>query len=73
MDKGDKQQEIFAGSKDVKVSGKPKEELAESKKLTEAKALELSKEEQEALLKKLGAKEIPRYEKDRVALILKLQ
>lgn len=50
-----------------------KEEAPEEKKLSEKEALDLSKDEQVALLEKLGAKDIPRYEKDRVAVILKLQ
>ncbi len=49
------------------------EEEAPEEKLTEAGALELSKDEQVAILEKLGAKEIPRYEKQRVEMILELQ
>ena len=45
----------------------------EKKTLSEKEALDLSKDDQVALLEKLGAEDIPRYEKDRVALILKLQ
>lgn len=57
---------------------KPEEELKPAepempKKVTEGEALDLTKAEQVVLLEKLGAENIPRYEKDRVALILKLQ
>lgn len=56
---------------------KPEEDKAEEEapeeKLTEAGALKLSKDEQVVLLEQLGAEDIPRYEKQRVALILELQ
>jgi len=41
--------------------------------MSESEAFDLTKDEQVAILEKLGAEKIPRYEKDRVALILKLQ
>jgi len=42
-------------------------------KLTEKEAYDLNKDEQVKLLVKLGSKKIPRFEKQRVQLILKLQ
>jgi len=44
-----------------------------NKKFSNKQLLAMTKSEQVALLEKLGAEEIPRYEKDRVTLILKLQ
>ncbi|MCK5601608.1 hypothetical protein KAR91_07065, partial [Candidatus Pacearchaeota archaeon] len=41
-------------------------------KLSEEELFAMNKEEQTALLKKLGADSIPRYEKDRVKLLLEL-
>lgn len=43
------------------------------KKLTKREAYDLNRKEQIELLKKLGAKKIPRLEIDRVEMILKLQ
>ena len=45
----------------------------EPKPLTESEIYNLKKDEQISMLNKLGVAEIPHYEKDRVALILKLQ
>lgn len=49
------------------------ESESDGTKISEEAALDLTKDEQTTLLEKLGAEDIPRYEKDRVALILKLQ
>lgn len=49
------------------------EDKAEEKKPTEEELTAMTKDEQVAILEKLGSETIPRYEKDRVALILKLQ
>ena len=43
------------------------------KKLSKKEIIDLNKEEQEALIKELGGEKIPKLEKDRVSLILKLQ
>ncbi len=54
--------------------GKVRVEKPVEKKLSEKEAVDLSKDEQVALIKKLDPEaEIPGLEKDRVALILKLQ
>ena len=47
--------------------------VEDSKKFTKSRAMDLSKNQQIALLKKLGAKVIPRKEAGRVKLILTLQ
>ena len=47
---------------------KPEKEV-----MTEYEIYALNKTEQISILKELGAEEIPHYEKDRVALIVKLQ
>ena len=52
------------------VDSEPKEE---SKKPTEKELFGLSKKEQIVILKELGVKEIPRFEKQRVAKIFELQ
>lgn len=49
------------------------EAKVKQKKLTAAEAKGLNKDEQLELIKKLGSEEKPRYEKDRVKLILELQ
>ena len=52
---------------------KTAEPKPEKKVMTEHEIYALNKIEQIAILKELGADEIPHYEKDRVALIVKLQ
>ena len=52
---------------------KTAEPKPEKKVMTEHEIYALNKIEQIAILKELGAEEIPHYEKDRVALIVKLQ
>jgi len=49
--------------------------VEEAKKLSKQEIFDLTKSEQFVLLEKLGVSylKVPRYEKDRVALILKLQ
>lgn len=49
------------------------EKKPEKKVMSEQEIYKLKKDEQVSLLKKLGATEIPHYEKDRVDLIFKLQ
>jgi len=55
--------------KEEKVESKP----AKVKKLNKKEIKDLTKDEQVEMLNKLGVDEIPRYEKDRVELIFKLQ
>lgn len=55
----------------LKESGFKKE--PKKKLLTKTAAINMKKDGQVKLLKELGAKKIPRLEKDRVKLILKLQ
>lgn len=49
------------------------EKKPEKKIMSEQEIFKLKKDEQISLLKKLGATDIPHYEKDRVDLIFKLQ
>lgn len=44
-----------------------------TKKLSEEEVYAMNKKEQMDLLKKLGAEKVPRFEKDRVSLILELE
>lgn len=65
---------IYADGKQPEVKLKPVEHAEEVPKiLTKTEAKDLSKAQQTALLKRLGAKSIPRYERGRVSLILQLQ
>lgn len=60
---------------EVKVETKQmadSEEKPEKKKKTEEEIYAMNKKEQSDLLKKLGAEKIPKYESDRVKLILEL-
>lgn len=54
-----------------KIEDESKEELSDED--PEKKLWDMNAKEQKSMLKELGAEKIPRYEKDRVALILKLQ
>ena len=71
---------IFSKKKkpEVEEKEKPKEaeeetKKEEPKKLTEKELIALTKAEQIEMLKKLTTDEAPRYEKQRVELLLKLQ
>lgn len=64
----------------VKVSGVKVEKVVGSQTksegntlMTKEEAFALNRDEQIALLEKLGVEKIPRYEKDRVALLLRLK
>ncbi len=47
--------------------------VSDKKRLSKEEVFNLTRQEQFDLIEKLGSSEMPRYEKDRVALILKLQ
>ncbi len=72
FEKGEEGKPADEPAKEESPESEPEENVTGAK-ITEAAAFELSKDEQVAMLEKLGAEDIPRYEKDRVALILKLQ
>jgi len=55
------------------LEGSKPEVVKKVKKLTKEELFDLKKDEQVKLLNKLGAEKIPRYEKQRVELLLKLQ
>jgi len=62
--------------KEVKILKAQLEEPKSKKKvdkLTEMEIYQLTKKEQAELIKELGGESVPKYEKDRVKMILELQ